>query len=178
MIAALFRRLEQASEVLAFVGMILISVSIAVSMVDIVARKTTGWSVLGITDIGQLLVMSCICLAMPFAFVREGHVGVEFATDPLPPRLLAVLKLVVALIALGFVGALLRYAFVQAELQIGKGDTSMTLGIPIVWYWLSLLIGISVSALACLAHVLRHLVAIVAGGDPLRRAPAGPPVVD
>lgn len=174
MIAALFRRLEQVSEILAFLGMILISISIAISMVDIVARKLHGWSVLGISDIGQLLVMSCICLAMPFAFVREGHVGVEFVTNALPPRLLAALKLVVALIALVFVAVLARYALAQADLQIAKGDISNTLGIPIVWYWLPLLIGLGVSALVCFAQVLRHLIAVAAGGDPLPRPPASP----
>ena len=124
---------------------------------------------LGITDIGQLLVMSCICLAMPFAFVREGHVGVEFLTDPLPPRLLTALKLLVALISCVFLSVLTRYAIAQAALQIGKGDTSMTLGIPIVWYWASLLIGFTVSTFACALHAVRYGAVLLIGSDPLNR---------
>jgi len=154
--------------VLAFAGMALISISIAVSMIDIVGRKTVGFTILGINDIVQLLVMACICLAMPFAFIGEGHVGVDFVTDPLPPRALAALKFAVALLSCGFVAVLVRFAYAQAALQIGKGDTSMTLGIPIVWYWAPLLTGFSVSVFACLAHALRHLVTLVSGVDPLR----------
>ena len=147
--------------------MALISISIAISMIDIVGRKTIGFTILGINDIAQLLVMACICLAMPFAFIREGHVGVEFVTDRLPPRALAALKLAIALLSCGFVAVLVRFAYAQAGMQMGKGDTSMTLGIPIVWYWAPLLIGFTVSVFACLVHALRHFVALVSGADPL-----------
>jgi len=174
MIGTLFRRLEQVSEALAIAGMISISVAIAALIVDIVGRKTTGFTILGISDIMQLLVMACICLAMPFAFLREGHVSVEFVTDPLPPRALAALKLVVALVSLVFVAVLARYALAQAGQQMAKGDISMTLAIPIVWYWAPLLAGLCVSAVACLIHAARYLVAVVTGADPLRDAGGGP----
>jgi TRAP-type C4-dicarboxylate transport system permease small subunit len=155
------RYLDRAGEVLAFCGMACISLAIAASMVDIVGRKTVGFTILGIVDITQLLVMSCICLALPFAFIREGHVGVEFVTDPLPPRGLAALKCVVALLSFAFVATLAWYAVAQAAQQIGRGDTSMTLAIPIGWYWTPLLIGLLISALACLAHAVRHLFSLL-----------------
>jgi hypothetical protein len=44
----------------------------------------------------------------------------------------------------------------QAEQQIERGDTSMTLALPIAWYWAPLLVGLVISALACLAHAVRH----------------------
>jgi TRAP-type C4-dicarboxylate transport system permease small subunit len=168
MIRRLFRRLDRLSEALAFIGMVLISIAIVALLVDIVGRKTIGFSILGISDIMQLLVMACICLAMPFAFVREGHVGVDFVTDGLPPRALAALKLAVALLSSAFVVVLMRYGLIQAGQQIAKGDMSMTLAIPIVWYWAPLLIALGVSALACLLHAARYLVALLSGRDPLR----------
>jgi TRAP-type C4-dicarboxylate transport system permease small subunit len=97
----LFRSLDRITEALAFCGMVCLSAAIAASMIDIVGRKTTGFTILGIMDITQLLVMSCICLAFPLAFVREGHVGVQVITDRLPPRGLAALELVVS--AVGFI---------------------------------------------------------------------------
>src|SRR3989337_2033823 len=127
MIDTFARIMGRVSEQLAFVGMILISASITVTMVDIIGRKTVKLSVFGVNDIGQLLVMSCICLAMPLTFLREGHVGVDFVTDPLPPRALAFVKFAAALLGLVFVAVLVRYAFVQAQLQVGKGDRSVTL---------------------------------------------------
>jgi TRAP-type C4-dicarboxylate transport system permease small subunit len=175
MIRTLFRRLERISEALAYAGMILISVAIAALIVDIVGRKTVGFTILGIGDIMQLLVMACICLAMPFAFLREGHVGVDFVTDRLPPRMLAGLKLVVALLSGAFVAILARFAFLQAGQQIAKGDMSMTLAIPIVWYWAPLLIGLCVSSLACLIHAVRYATATATGRDPLHGSAGTPP---
>ncbi len=160
-----FVALDRLAEALAFAGVALISVAIGALIIDIVGRKTTGFTILGISDIMQLLVMACICLGMPFVFVREGHVGVEFVTDRLPPRALTALKLAVAVLSSVFVVALLRYGFVQAGQQIAKGDVSNTLAIPIVWYWAPLLIALGVSALACVVHVLRHLVVLVAGAE-------------
>lgn len=151
------RHFDRVGEVLAFCGMLCLSLAIAASIIDIVGRKTVGFTILGIVDITQLLVMACICLAMPFAFIREGHVGVEFVTDLLPPKALGALKLVVAVVSCGFVALLAYYAVVQASQQVGRGDISMTLAIPIAWYWAPLLVGLVVSALACLAHAARHL---------------------
>lgn len=150
------RHFDRVGEVLAFCGMLCLSLAIAASIIDIVGRKTVGFTILGIVDITQLLVMACICLAMPFAFIREGHVGVEFVTDLLPPKALGALKFVVALVSCGFVALLACYAVVQASQQVGRGDISMTLAIPIAWYWAPLLVGLVVSALACLAHAARH----------------------
>jgi TRAP-type C4-dicarboxylate transport system permease small subunit len=150
--------LDRVGEVLAFCGMLCLSVAIAASMIDIVGRKTVGFTILGIVDITQLLVMACICLAMPFVFIREGHVGVAFVTDLLPPKALGALKFAVAVLSCIFVAILAGYAIVQAAQQIGRGDTSMTLAIPIAWYWAPLLIGLVISALACLAHAARYFV--------------------
>lgn len=154
-------------EVLAFAGMVLISVSILVLIVDICGRKTIGFTIFGINDINQLLIMACICLAMPLTFLREGHVGVDFVTDLLPRRPLAVLKLVVALVSGGWVVVLAYFAYVQAVAQIAMDTGSPTLAIPIVWFWIPLLIGMTMSAVACLVHVLRHVIALFSGHDPL-----------
>jgi TRAP-type C4-dicarboxylate transport system permease small subunit len=133
-----------------------LSLAIAASITDIVGRTTIGFTILGIVDITQLLVMSCICLALPLAFVREGHVGVEFVTDRLPPRALVALQVLVSVVSFLFVALLGRYALAQATQQLDRGDTSMTLAIPIGWYWAPLLLGLAISALACLAHAVRH----------------------
>ncbi len=171
MIGTFHRAFERAGVVLAYGGMFLISISIGISIVDIVARKTIGWSMFGITDMGQLLVMSCICLAMPLTFIREGHVGVEFATDPLPPRALAALNLLVAVTTFVVVAVLARYALSQATLQWAKGDRTATLAIPMIWYWTPLLIGLGVSSLGCIVQIVRHGAIVFASRDPLGHRP-------
>ena len=165
----LIRIADGACEVLAHAGMALISLFMILQMIEIVGRKTTGFSILGLSEMGQLLVMSCICLVLPFVFMRDGHIAVEFVTDPLPPRALALLKSVIALASGLFVAALAYYGYGQALLQMAKGDYSPTIGIPIVWYWVPLLLGVSASAAACVAQTIRYLLMAV-GGAKGRRA--------
>lgn len=166
---------DRVGEWIAYTGMILISVAIVASIVDIACRKTIGFSVTGINDIMQLFVMACICLAMPLAYIREGHVGVDFVTDALPARALATLKFLVALLTTAFVAMLTYYAYGQAVQQINQGDKSQTLGIPILFYWAPLLIGMGVSAIASLLLALRAGVIALGGVDP--RPPTGVPLV-
>lgn len=165
----LIRIADGACEVLAHAGMALISLFMILQMIEIVGRKTTGFSILGLSEMGQLLVMSCICLVLPFVFMRDGHIAVEFVTDPLPPRALALLKSVIALASGLFVAALAYYGYGQALLQMAKGDYSPTIGIPIVWYWVPLLLGVSASAAACVAQTIRYLL-MAFGGAKGRRA--------
>jgi TRAP-type C4-dicarboxylate transport system permease small subunit len=175
MLRRLLALTDSIGEWIASFGMVLISIAILASMVDIVCRKTIGFSVTGINDIMQLFVMACICLAMPLAFIREGHVGVDFVTDPLPPRALAALKFLVAVLTTGFVAMLTYYAYGQAVQQINQGDRSQTIAIPIVFYWAPLLIGMGVSAFVSLLLAVRAAIIAAGGVDP--RPPTGVPLV-
>jgi TRAP-type C4-dicarboxylate transport system permease small subunit len=154
---------DGACEALAHAGMVLISVFMLLQMVEIVGRKAFGSSILGLSEIGQLFVMSCICLAWPLVFCRDGHIAVEFVTDRLPPRALSALKAALGLIGAVFVGTLTYYGFAQARLQIAKGDFSPTLHISILWYWLPLLLAMAASAVACVMQTIRHAMATVSG---------------
>lgn len=166
MTSGLFRAFERVGVYLVYAGMICLSGTVVVSMVDIVGRKTIGFSVLGIEDIVSLTVMACISLAMPLTYLREGHVAVEFVTDGLRPRLLAGLKAFTALATTVFVACLAWYAFKQAQLQVGQGDQSNTLAIPIVYFWIPLLIGLAASTLCALLLVARWLGAAFGTGKP------------
>jgi TRAP-type C4-dicarboxylate transport system permease small subunit len=150
-------------EALAHAGMVLISLFMVLQMVEIVGRKAFGFSILGLSEIGQLFVMSCICLTWPLVFCRDGHIAVEFVTDPLPSRALSALKAALGLIGAVFVGALTYYGVVQAQMQIAKGDFSPTLHIPIFWYWVPLLLAMAASGAACVVQTIRHAMAAMSG---------------
>ena len=176
MLVRLYNAMDRIGEWLAFAGMILITVAIGASMVDIVCRKTIGFSVIGIDDITQLMVMSCICLSMPLAYIREAHVGVEFVTDPLPPRALALVKALVAALTTIFVAFLVRYALGQAMQQIDQGNKSATLAIPSIWFWAPLLIGLSISIVASFTLFLRYFVVAAGGVDSIPTRDTATPV--
>jgi len=69
-------------------------------MVDIGARKSVGFSILGIIDLTQLAQVACVFLCLPLVFLRESHIAVDFVTEKLPARLRALVELVSALLGI------------------------------------------------------------------------------
>ena len=121
---------------------------VAVLMVDISTRKTLGFSILGTIDLIQLAQVACVFLVLPLVFLRESHIAVDFVTDRLPPRLHALVEIVSALLGIALLGAILWYSWQQAAIQVRQGDRSVTLGIPMAFYWAPLLLGTALSILA------------------------------
>lgn len=140
---------------LAYAGMALLCGAMLVQIADIATRRTLGFSILGVIDLTQLGVMGCVFLAMPLAFLRGTHVGVEFLTDMLPAPLLAAVKLASGLIGAAFMLALAWYGLLQAQIALEQGDKSVTLGIPMILYWAPLLLGTLGSAATALVAALR-----------------------
>ena len=164
-VAHIIRIANTLSEAMAHVGLLLVSLFMLLQIVEIVGRKIFVFSILGLSEIGQLLVMSCISLVLPFVFIREGHIAVEFLTDRFGPFSFALVKAIVALISAVFVMVLAYFGFKQGWSQILKGDVSPTLEIPIVWYWVPLLVGIIASCLNCLILSIGHFCEAIFGLD-------------
>jgi TRAP-type C4-dicarboxylate transport system permease small subunit len=134
-------------------------------IVDIAGRQTIGYSVTGLNDITQLLVMGFISLALPITFLREGNITVHFVADLLPPRLRALLQAVIAVVSMAFVASLAWFAWEQAASQVAESARSPTLAIPMLYYWLPLLAGITLAALVCLVLAARYATAAVSGNE-------------
>ena len=140
--------MDRIARVLAYLGMVMLCGAMLVVIVDIAARKSIGFSILGTIDLTQLGVMGCVFLSMPLAFLRGTHVGVEFVTDRLPAPLLRALKCAVGSLGAAFMLTLAWYGLGQARIQLAQGDVSVTLGIPMILYWVPLLVGCFGSAAA------------------------------
>lgn len=147
---AIFHVADRIARWLAYTGAGLLLAAMLLLMVDIATRKSIGFSILGIIDLTQLGVMGCVFLAMPLAFVRGTHVGVEFVTDALPAPLLRLVKLAAGLLGAAFMLAVFWYGLEQAKIQLAQGDRSVTLGLPMILYWAPLLVGSLGSAAAAL----------------------------
>ena len=157
--AAAARWLDAAAEGIAMLGSGMLVLATCVWIVDIVGRQTVGYSVTGLNDITQLLVMAFVSLALPITFLREGNVTVEFLTDLLPQRARALLQALIALVSTAFVGSLAYFAWAQAASELEEKARSLTLAIPMIYYWIPVLAGISLAALACAVMAARHALA-------------------
>lgn len=131
--------------------------AVAALIVDIATRKSIGFSILGMVDLNQLAQMACVFLVLPLAFLRESHITVDFVTDRLPARARAAIEALSTLLGAALLGAILWFSIGQALIQIRQGDVSQTLGIPMQWYWLPLVLGVALSVLAVLLVALRAM---------------------
>lgn len=147
---------EVSSRWFAVAGMALLGIAVLAVMADIVLRRGAGISVPGTVDLVQLSVMTAFFLALPSTFLHEANVGVDFVTDRLPARGLAALKGAVSLLAALFMAAVTWHSLQQAALQVGNGDRSQTIGIPIAWYWAPLVIGCALAVSSSLLLAARY----------------------
>lgn len=174
MLTSLFRVTETGSRWLARLGILFLVLAMAVTVTDIGLRLVARVSLAlfdtplnliipGVVDITQLLIMAVAYLAMPYAFTTESHVAVELLTDRFGRRGKALASAFGALMGLGLMLLIAIYGLAQARLQFGYGDSSQTIGIPILWYWVPLLVGAALSVVATALLALRHLVEAMGG---------------
>jgi len=152
---------ERIAAWLAAAGVAALMLTIVVVIADISARKSLGFSIKGTIDLTQLAQMACAFLALPYVFLRESHISVDFITERLSPRMQELVRALGALVTLALMLAVTWYSFKQAAIQIGQGDQSVTLGIPILAYWAPTLVGLTLSCAAAAIVAFRHLKATV-----------------
>lgn len=166
----MIRFIEASSRWMTLLGQSLLCLVILMVTADILLRQTIGFTLPGTVDLVQLGVMASFFLALPSAFLHDANVGVEFITDPLPPQVLALVKASVALLGALFMATMTWYCAGQAWLQMGQGDRSQTIGIPIAFYWIPLLAGSLLSVTTGLLLCARHAVIAAGGRDFLQEA--------
>jgi TRAP-type C4-dicarboxylate transport system permease small subunit len=141
---------------MAWAGLALIVGAVAVTVLDVMTRRSIGWSVPGLIDITQMLIIGFAFMCIPFGFMRESNVTVDFITDPLPARWLAFVRSLSALTGAVFMFAIAWYSWFRAGQQVQNGDVSQTIGIPFIWYWVPLLAGCIIGTAAALLQTLRY----------------------
>jgi TRAP-type C4-dicarboxylate transport system permease small subunit len=144
----------------------------AVTVVDIVGRKTVGWSLPGLIDLSQLLVMTSVFLCVPYTFERRANVEVDLLHRRLPAPLRFALASAWALASALFLVAATWQAGVAASQVLEHGERSPTLAWPMVLYWAPVLFGCGVAAAVCVVQALRPAAA------PDRATPSSPPLDD
>jgi TRAP-type C4-dicarboxylate transport system permease small subunit len=101
-------------------------------------------------DLVQLFVLGGAWLVIPYAFMTGAHVGVDLVVETLPPAVQRTMRAVASLAACALLGLILMESYKAFQMQILFGDRSQQLGIPILYYWVPLLIGVALSIVAAL----------------------------
>jgi len=167
------RPLETFTRWCAYVGVVLLLVCAALNVGDIATRRVIQLNIVGMVDVTQLMVMACAFLCIPYTFMKEAHIDVDFVVNYFPLRLRHAAMALWGLVGAAFMALVSWYAGIAAMQAYTNGDQSTTIGIPIILYWLPLLFGCVLSVLACLALSASYAVRSVRGEPaPAHAAPA------
>lgn len=167
-VAGVARAIDALARVLAYSGFALLLTSAAVTVADVAGRSLGLFTILGLVDITQLLVMAGVSLVFPLTFAREANVSVDTLGDRLGPVGNRIALTTAAVFAALCMAGLSWFSMQQAWLQVGQGDRSQTIGIPIAWFWVPLLVGCTGSAVCAALKALQHGSGAVAATEPAK----------
>jgi len=158
--------LERFCRLCAALGVVVLLACALVTVVDIVGRRAVGWSLPGLIDLSQLLVMTSVFLCIPYTFARRANVEVDLIQSRLPAALRTALAVAWALASAAFLAAATWQAGVAASQVLAYGERSPTLAWPMVLFWVPVLAGCGIAAVVCIAQALHPPAAVPAPGAP------------
>lgn len=135
----------------AYLGVVLLLLCAMFNVGDIATRRVLTLNIAGMVDLTQLMVMACAFLCIPYTFMKEANIDVDFVVNALPLRLRHAMMSLWGVTGAAFMGTVTWYAGIAAGQAYTNGDSSTTIGIPIVYYWVPLLFGCALSTLVCAA---------------------------
>lgn len=151
------RLLRRLSTFAAYLAAAALSVSVLVTVADIVLRRTVNMPVTGVVDITQLAVMWAAFCSIPVAFHLDNHISVVMLTDRLPAGVRARVYAVGTLFGSALLMSASLMAAAKGYQEYLQGDRSMILGIPLIWYWMPVVVGFALSAVCAFGRALQQI---------------------
>lgn len=142
---------------LSWVAAACLVVMMSITVVDVVLRGAFRQPVFGTYDIVEAMLVAAVFLALPEVFLRDQHVTVDVVDQLVPGFVARLLKIVAALLSLGFVAALGWNMIGPARDAWQFGETTLDLKLPIWLFWAPMLLGIAGSVAALVAFLLRAI---------------------
>ena len=130
-----------------------------VTIVDVTMRMVLNELVLGTVELIQFALVATVFLALPETFMRNEHITVDVIDQALSPSVLRILRRAAAVTTLLLVAVLAWRTIPPALDTIEIGDLTSDLGISLFWYWLPLMAGAIVGAVAALVYAAREFAA-------------------
>ena len=157
------RVIEIIARSLRIAAAIALAAMMAVTIVDVTMRNTINELVLGGVELVELTLVLTVFLALPETFLRNEHVTIDAIDLLVSPRVVKVLRCIGAFLTLLLLVLLAWRMVLPAIDTVTMGDLTSDLGIPLIWYWLPLLIGGIASVATAAAMAVREL---GAGAEP------------
>ena len=124
------------------------------TVADVVLRAVSNFPIRGTFEIIELLLACSFFLALPAVFLRDEHLLVD-VIDPIAPRGVPRLRRVAEVIAIPVLALMAWEGFKAGRETLVFNDVTSDLSIHRLWYWIPVLIGLTGSAIAAVAMLLR-----------------------
>jgi len=128
-----------------------------VTVTDVALRSLFSYPIFGTFDLVELFLVALIFLALPETFRREEHVVVDVVDHLVAPRVVALLRVLAALLATLLLGLMLWHSVATARDTWRFGDRTLDLGVSRFIHWLPILLGTAVAVLVALLMLTRRL---------------------
>jgi TRAP-type C4-dicarboxylate transport system permease small subunit len=152
------------SRMVAICAFVALAAMVAVTCADIVLRlflRMPGdvggsWlpaAVPGVVDWVELTLIIVAQLSIAVTFMKGTHVGVDLIGARFPPGMRNVTRRAGWILSFLFMAACFVQACRLGKAQYLSGVVSSTVNLPLWWYWIPVVLGTALSALACAVHV-------------------------
>jgi TRAP-type C4-dicarboxylate transport system permease small subunit len=125
------------------------------TVADVTLRAALKLPIRGVYDLVELLLAAAFFFALPCVFLRDANIIVN-SIDDLAPRWVPWLKRAGDALAVVVLAVMAWQGLIAAHDSYEFHDVTGDLGLPRVWHWLALLIGVVGSLLAAAVMALRR----------------------
>lgn len=151
------RLLDALSRALVWIGGLLMLSVMVITVVDIISRWTVQTGYIGLVDITQFAVVGFVYLSLPHLFLTDGNVAIALYDKKMSKRQDAALQLLTQSLSLGILSVLFNYCLQRAERVLRYGDVSQNIEIPMIGFWLLILVGLALTLLVVFVGVIKAI---------------------
>jgi TRAP-type C4-dicarboxylate transport system permease small subunit len=126
------------------------------TVADVILRSLFNRPIHGVYELVELGLACTIFFALPAVFLRDENVVVDLA-DHIAPRTARWLRHAAAAVTVALLSVMVWQMFPAAQDTLAFGDVTADLALPRIYYWIPVLAGVGLSALAAFAMLVRGL---------------------
>jgi TRAP-type C4-dicarboxylate transport system permease small subunit len=135
-------------------GVAFYAFAMLITLADIFARQF-GQGLFGVVDIIEFCVVAGAFCVLPYTSFSGKHVSIDIVVGRLGRRFQSVLLIFTYFISLGIMAPMLWYGVLTAQRAFTYNDRTQSLGMPVIWFWVPLIIGLTVTIIVYLALIVR-----------------------
>jgi TRAP-type transport system small permease protein len=143
------------SRIFGLIAAVFLAAMLLLTVADVVLRATFNLPIRGVYELVELLLAGTFFFALPCTFLRDENIIVN-SIDDVAPRWVPSLKRAADVLAIIVLLVMAWQGFIAARDSFAFHDVTADLGLPRIWHWLALLIGVVCADLSALAMALRH----------------------